>query len=96
MDGMKEYDYWQRLHMLRMRSQQRRMERYRIIYTWKILQEMVPNPGIIARISPRRGRLCVIPNLNSHASSAIKTMKDSSFMVHGPRLFNSLPQTIRF
>ena len=31
-------DYWQRLKVLRLYSQERRRERYRIIYVWKILK----------------------------------------------------------
>jgi hypothetical protein len=36
-------DYWEHLKSLRMCSQERRRERYRIIYTWKILEGQVPN-----------------------------------------------------
>jgi hypothetical protein len=34
---VKNLNYWQRLKVLHMYSQQRRLERYRILYTWKIL-----------------------------------------------------------
>jgi hypothetical protein len=43
---MKNINYWERLKCLRLNSQQRRFERYRIIYTWKILEESAPNCGI--------------------------------------------------
>ena len=36
-------DYWERLTNLKMYSLQRRRERYRIIYVWKILELQVPN-----------------------------------------------------
>ena len=43
---VRNLNYWQRLQFLKMYSQQRRMERYRIIYTWKILEGLVPNCGL--------------------------------------------------
>ena len=36
-------NYWSRLKHLKMYSQQRRAERYKIIYTWKIIEGLVPN-----------------------------------------------------
>ena len=38
--------YWERSKCLRMNSEQRRLERYKIIYIWKILQGLVPNCGV--------------------------------------------------
>ena len=32
--------------MLKMNSQQRRFERYRIIYVWKTLEKIVPNANV--------------------------------------------------
>ena len=40
---VRDIDYWERLKVLKMNSQQRRFERYRIIYTWKILEGLAPN-----------------------------------------------------
>jgi hypothetical protein len=39
-------NYWKRLEVLKMNSQQRRMECYRIIYTCKALENIVPDCGI--------------------------------------------------
>ena len=33
---VRQLSYWERLNKLKMLSQERRMERYRVIYTWKI------------------------------------------------------------
>ena len=44
---LKELNYWERLGKLKMNSQQRRFERYRIMYIWKVLEGLVPNPGIV-------------------------------------------------
>ncbi len=93
--NMDHMNYWERLLELKMNSQERRMERYRIIYVWKILEGRVPNPGINSHITLRKGRLCKIPALVTQARESIKTLKDASFAVRGPKLFNFLPQNIR-
>ena len=86
-------DYWTRLKSLCMLSQQRRLERYRIIYTWKILEELAPNCGLTVQPSGRRGREFKVPLLRGKPS--IKTLRSQSFQVNGPQLFNSLPVNIR-
>ena len=59
-------NYWERLHELKLYSLQRRLERYIIIYIWKITQHMVPNIDgtmghkIKTRKHPRHGTQCVI------------------------------------
>ena len=41
------------------------------------------------------GRMCKIPILNTHAKASVKTMREQTFQVNGPKLFNSLPAKIR-
>jgi hypothetical protein len=86
-------NYWERLKMLKMYSQERRMERYRIIYAWKILEGISPNCGLVSHTSDRRGRELRIPAIRGKGT--IQTLREASFQVHGPRLFNSLPISIR-
>ena len=86
-------NYWERLKYMKMYSQQRRAERYRIIYTWKVLEGLVPNCGIQPTCSDRRGRECIVPV--SRGKSRIQTLRDQSFQVNGPRLFNCLPKNLR-
>ena len=43
---LREESYWRRLEILKMFSQERRLERYRIIYVWKVLEGLVPNCGV--------------------------------------------------
>ena len=45
-----------RLKQLKMLSQERRMERYRALYVWKILEGISPNCGLEETSSVRRGR----------------------------------------
>ena len=51
---LREDPYWKRLQIVKMNSEERRLERYRIIYTWKVLEGLVPNCGIetVNDISP--------------------------------------------
>ena len=87
---LREESYWSRLNILRMNSQERRMERYRIVYTWKILEGLVPNCGVeeIGSTEERQGRRCKIPAGNS-------ARRLQSFQVGGPKAFNSLPEYLR-
>ena len=92
--GLERLDYWEQLKTIKMYSQQRRRERYICIYTWKVLENIVPNFGIESTYSGRRGRNCVVPLVRT-ASSRIKTIRFTSMGVNGPRLFNHLPQSLR-
>ena len=98
-------DYWDALDYYSMYSHQRRRERYQIIYVWKIIENIVPNPVISSEFSSRNfinvvmssrlGRKCVVPSTPSRATTAIKNIRFNSFHVHGCRLFNALPASIR-
>ena len=90
---IRHLNYWQRLKQLRIYSQERRLERYRIIYTWKILENLVPNCGLTVSHSERRGRLVIVPPLKG--SPSIRKLREQSFQVNGPKLFNCLPPSIR-
>ena len=86
-------NYWERLKTLKLFSLQRRRERYVIIYTWCIIENLVPNIGTITcHHNPRQGRKCHILLVKRGPwQKAIF----ASFKVQGPRLFNSLPGYLR-
>jgi hypothetical protein len=92
---VKQMNYWDRLRALNLKSRERRLERYRILYTWKVLEGRVPNCGVESYTSERNGRLCRLPPINKNASQRVKTLRVKSLNVNGPVLFNSLPKTIR-
>ena len=92
--GLETADYWDRLKILKMYSQERRRERYRIIFVWKVLQGLVQGYPISSRQSPRRGRLVDVAKLCSSAPSAVKKAREASLSVHGAKLFNLLPMHI--
>ena len=94
--AVREMNYWEQLKHLKMISLQRRLERYRVLYIWKILEGISPNCGISVKFEGGRlGRMCKIPILNTHAKASVKTMREQTFQVNGPKLFNSLPAKIR-
>ena len=86
-DGERK-NYWERLKILRLYSIERRFERYCVIFVYKILNNLVYNPGIGSTFSERRGLKCSVPNYHGK-------LRESSFLVRGPKLFNSLPSEIR-
>ena len=72
-------NYWERLKALKMLSQERRMERYRIIYTWKILEGKSPNCGITSKTHERLGRVCDIPQIMLNSRKAVQTLREIVF-----------------
>ena len=94
---VRDKNYWERLKVLKINSQQRRLERYRIIYTWKILEGLAPNFDITLHepVSERAGRKCNIPKIKTKTRQSVKTLREQSFQVHGPQLYNCLPLSIR-
>ena len=88
-----QLNYWERMKVLKLYSQERRMERYRILYAWKILEGFSPNCGLEVQHSDRRGRELKVPVLKSKGK--FQTLREKSFQVHGAKLFNSLPKSIR-
>ena len=72
------------------------MERYRVLYVWKILEGVVPNCGVeICQENERLGRKCKVPKLARNGKRAIQTLREQGFQVNGARLFNSLPKELR-
>ena len=96
--SLRRDNYWERLNAYKLYSLQRRRERYRILYVWKILEKIVPNVGengIRSRSSTRHGRFCIVPKPISTASTAVQQLREGSFCVNGAMLFNSLPKSLR-
>lgn len=94
--GMSQDSYWEQLKTLKLFSIERRRERYIIMYVWYILEGIVPNlseeDGITTKDHIRLGRKCVVPTVKrSPFAGAIK----ASLRVHGTKLFNAMPRSIR-
>ena len=93
--GMEEKDYWERLQELKLYSQERRRERYQIIFLWKISQNLVKGYSIEFKEDNRRGRLAMQKPVKWHCPAAIKNARQSSLGVRGAKLFNILPKELR-
>ena len=93
--GMQEQDYMDRLASLKMYSQERRRERYQIIFIWKICQGLVQGYNLEFSSSDRRGRMVVPNTVHRHAPAAVRQARESSLGVKGARIFNLLPVWIR-
>ena len=64
-------NYWEKLKYLNLYSLERRRERYQIIYTWCIIEGLVPNfnyedgkGGIYSYINQQLGRKCHLKSVN--------------------------------
>ena len=51
-EGMEDLNYWQRLTKMNL---QRRHERYKVIYLWKIINGLVPQCNVSWTSNDRRG-----------------------------------------
>jgi ribonuclease P/MRP protein subunit RPP40 len=91
--GTNHLSYWERLEHLRLYSIQRRFERYRLIYTWKVVEGRVPNCGLVWKYSISVGRTCIPPQPKHNR--IVRNLRNNSFQAAGPRLFNALPVNIR-
>ena len=93
-------NYWGRLQHLNLYSLERRHDRYKVIYVWKIINGLAPNIDIeTAKISTynhiRRGKLCYVPLLNNRSRASVRTIKEASFPVDASKTFNQLPILLR-
>ncbi len=88
--------YWERLARGGFMSCDRCQERYRIIYAWKVMHNLVPNCGLSwdSTTESRRGRTMAVPPLVG-ARAAVRSLREASFQVEGPCLFNALPRALR-
>ena len=94
--GAAGLSYWGRLKLLKLSSTQRRHDRYKILYCFKILNGLVPNPGLtLNALDSRKGPTISGPQSRCGGSTHMKTLKDNSFLVSGPAVFNCLPKNVR-
>ena len=93
--NMETLDYYQRLEHLNLFSLQRRRERFIIIHTWKIYNNLAPNDlQLKFHIHPRLGIQANRLRLPSKLAS-LKTIRFNFFSHNAPRLFNVIPGHIK-
>ena len=94
--GMKHLSYWDRLKRLHIYSQQRRMERYKIIHVFKCLHSLIPTHGQLTfTFNPRTGYHCQIKTLSKTVPKCAKNIAQHSVIFQGPSLYNCLPPFLR-
>ena len=94
---VKNLNYWERLSNLKLFSVERRIERYIIIYVWKVLECLILAPeteSIVPYFSARQGRMCRRFNV-SDGPHIFQTLQYNSLSRCGARLFNCLPRYLR-
>ena len=94
---MSGLNYWERLKAFNLSSIQRRVERYRIIYSWKSLNGLVPSLGLKwnnREVCGRNGRVLEVPK-GSGASLGLKTLRRNTIQYEGARLLNAIPCELR-
>ena len=94
-DDMADLDYWDRLSSLHLYSQERRRERYRIIFVWKIAQQLVMGYTMMFVDNQRRGRLADVHIVPNHLPPAVRKAREASLPVKGAKLFNMIPRELR-
>ena len=103
-DGLQNSDYKERLTSLKLSSVQRRHERYKIIYVYKIKEGLVPNLAndpsnpeesfaLLFKYNSRHGYRCSIPHPRLHHNPAV-VARNGSFSSTASDLWNCLPRCI--
>ena len=93
--SMTALDYWERLSQLQLYSQERRRERYCIIFVWKIAQQLVQGYNMDFVDNPRRGWLAKVQHVLPHLPPAVRKAREASLSVRGAKLFNLIPKDLR-
>ena len=94
--GYKDLHYWDRLSGLHLMSLQRRRERYCLLHLHKVIYNEVANDlNIKTQYNDRRGLSVTIPPILKTTKAKYQTLYDNSFTVFAPRLWNTLPKSIR-
>ena len=102
-DHLHDLSYCDRLKEMKLSSIQRRHERYKILYIYKIKEHLVPNlpPHPFTNVSfslsfqenPRTGTYCSLPCPTLHHNPA-ELARASSFALTATKLWNCLPPCI--
>ena len=76
-------------------SQERRRERYMIVFLWKISQRMVEGYSVTFSNNVRRGRTVLPNSVVASAPAVVRRARETTLGVKGAKLFNLLPISIR-
>ena len=93
---MYKLNFCAHLEVFRLLSIERKTERYKILYIWKSVNNLVPSLGINwkERALVRGGNMVEIPTIRAKLDLT-KTIKRQSLRHHRSFLFNLLPEEVR-
>ena len=95
-DKLTSLNYWEKLQELKLYSQERRRERYQVIFLWKICQGLVSGYDVeFTSGGTRRGRLGVPKIVPKNCPAVVRRARENSLAVKGVNIFNLLPESIR-
>ena len=94
--GCRDMDYWSRLKKFKLSSSQRRLERYRVLYTWKSLNRFAPSLGLEWSKSGHgsSGRTLAVKRVTG-STVGQKTMRRESIQFEGAKLLNAIPTELQ-
>ena len=93
---LQHLSYWGKLKSLHLYSQERRRERYLIIFIWKISQGLVDGYSIpFTDRGSRTGRKAVPAQVPQSSPAAVRNARAASLAVKGVQLFNCMPAQLR-
>ena len=85
--------------MLKIQSLQRRLERYVIIYTWKILNNITNNYIGLSftdiENSSRTGVTATVPHFPRNFPTRVISLYEQSFAVEAPKPWNCFPKHVK-
>ena len=88
--------YWDKLRTLRLFSQERRRERYLVIFIWKVSQGLVEGYDLtFTTRDSRTGRKVIPAPVNRSAPACVRKARERTLAVKGVQLFNLLPAQLR-
>ena len=90
---MRNKSYQERLAEFGLLSQERRVERYKILYLRMMILGKVPNIGLILRNDTRNGPVIGLARSNK-GSKHVKNLIDRTLMVEGVKLYNAVPRKV--
>ena len=93
---LQNLSYWDKLKELHLYSQERRRERYQVIFFWKISRGLVSGYDLnFTSGGFRRGRMVIPKQVNLKSPAVVKIARQTSLGVRGALIFNLLPENIR-
>ena len=96
LEGVSCENYWEKLKECKMYSQERRRERYILIFLWKISQGLVQGYNMqFTSTHGRRGRTAIPCEIVRSSPALVRKARESSIGVKGARMFNLLPLYLR-